>query len=142
MSVELGQILWLKIRFNNSGDISPTVHPYLILFKDSDLNYIEVGQLDSLKGKEYKATFRCNHPIYCSNPTEFVLLKDSFLQMDNEFRLENYPGLCRFRLTDEKLSIAKFNEARDAYMAYHNNYTIDNNKSVYLTKEEIEFLNK
>ena len=142
MSVEPGQVLWMKIRFNNSGDVSATAHPYLVLDKNPDLNTVEVGQLDSIAGKEYKATFRCNKPIYNSDPTETVIFKDSFLQMDNKILLEDHLNLTSFRRTEDKLSTAKFQEALSAYREYQNDHHISENKTVYLSQDELDELNR
>ena len=48
MSVECGQVLWLRARFNNSSkDVSPVAHPYPVLRKDEETRTVEVGQLDT-----------------------------------------------------------------------------------------------
>ena len=52
--LKVGQILSLKIRYNNSGTISNTKHPYIIVNIDSTMNTVEIAQLDSLAGKEFK----------------------------------------------------------------------------------------
>lgn len=53
--IEVGQVLSLKMRFNNSGLISVTKHPYLVIEINDEFGTVEIAQLDSLKGKEYKA---------------------------------------------------------------------------------------
>lgn len=84
MSVECGQVLWFRVRFNNSSrDVSPVAHPYLVLRKDEETRTVEVGQLDTLAGKEYKAAFQSNKTVLVTDPTETVLTKDGYLQMDN-----------------------------------------------------------
>ena len=77
------QILSLKIRYNNSGTISNTKHPYIIVNIDSTMNTVEIAQLDSLAGKEFKAARKTNKVIYCDNPTEKVIDCDSYMQLDN-----------------------------------------------------------
>lgn len=64
---------------------------------DLELNTIEVAQLDSLAGKEYKAAMKSNKVIYCDDPFEAVIDKDSYIQMDNIFRIELYDGLEKYR---------------------------------------------
>lgn len=59
----VGQVLSLKIRFNNQGDTAARPHPYLVVGVDEELGTIEIAQLDSLKGKEYKAAMRSNKTI-------------------------------------------------------------------------------
>ncbi|MCM1105723.1 MAG: hypothetical protein NC355_02150 [Blautia sp.] len=78
--LEIGQVLSLRIRFNNEGVISTTCHPYLIVDIDTEFNTVEIAQLDSLAGKEFKAAMRSNKVIYCDNPQETVIDKDSYIQ--------------------------------------------------------------
>ena len=61
--LSIGQVLSLKIRFNNHGDISKSKHPYLIVEIDTSLNVVEIAQLDSLAGKEFKASMKTNKII-------------------------------------------------------------------------------
>lgn len=139
--LEIGQVLSLRIRFNNSGVISQTKHPYLIVGIDEDLGVVEIAQLDSLKGKEYKAAFLCNKAILNQDPIETVIDRDSFIQMDNLFRIENCPELVAYRRQEDKLSGAKLQEVIAAYEAYHRNHVIDENKNVYMDRAEILDLN-
>ena len=60
MDIEVGQVLSLRIRYNNNGDIAVKKHPYLVVGINNELNTVEIAQLDSLYGKEYKAAMRCN----------------------------------------------------------------------------------
>ena len=53
--IEVGQVLSLKMRYNNSGEVAPVAHPYLVVDVNQELNVVEIAQLDSLKGKEWKA---------------------------------------------------------------------------------------
>ena len=54
-SLEIGQVLSLRIRFNNNNIISSSKHPYLIVDINDEFNTVEIAQIDSLDGKEYKA---------------------------------------------------------------------------------------
>lgn len=83
----IGQVLSLKIRFNNNGDISRKKHPYLIVGIDEILGVVEIAQLDTLYGKEYKAIYTSNKVIYFDNPIETVIDKDSYVQLDNSFQI-------------------------------------------------------
>lgn len=65
----------------------------MIVGVDLELNTIELAQLDSLAGKEYKAAMKSNKVIYCDDPFETVIDKDSFIQMDNTLKVELYEGL-------------------------------------------------
>lgn len=138
--LEIGQVLSLKIRFNNEGAISQLCHPYLIVDIDVELNIVEIAQLDSLCGKEYKAAMRSNKVIYCDEPQETVIDKDSYVQLDNTFKLELYEGLRIYRRQTDKLSQEKLNSVLRAYQNYHRNHEIDENKQVYMTQHELENL--
>ena len=42
--LEVGQMLSLRIRFNNTGTISQKRHPYLIMDIDEEFNTVEIVQ--------------------------------------------------------------------------------------------------
>ena len=138
MKIEPGQILILNMQVNNSGTVIYG-HPYLVLFvKD---NYIEIAQVDSLQGKEYKAAKKSNKIIYCDNPSETVIDKDSYIQLDNLLRIEYFEELAIMRRQQDKLSSEKFNDALNAYINYQNTHLIDENKQVFMFKSEIISIN-
>ena len=139
--IEIGQVLSLKIRYNNSGTISTSNHPYLVVGVDFALGVIEIAQIDSLAGKEYKAAMKCNKTIFCDDPQEVVIDKDSFVQLDNTFRVENISELVRFRRQKDKLSEVKLSEVLTAYREYHESRTIEENEIVYMDRAEILALN-
>ncbi len=135
----VGQVIALRIRFNNSGMISANRHPYLIV--DVGEDYLEIAQIDSLEGKRHKAFFKGNKVIKCHDPEETVIDKDSYIQMDNSIYIELYDDLVKFRRQRDTLSSEKLDDVIKAYDNYHINNVIDDDKIVYLTKEEIESLN-
>ena len=143
-NLEVGQVLSLKIRYNNNGDFSKVNHPYLIVDIDEKLNTVEIAQIDSLKGKEYKAAFKSNKVIFCDNPKESVIDKDSYIQLDNTFKIELYDDLVKYRRQTDKLSSDKLNGTDkeigvlEAYKKFHLDNAIDENKQVYMKKSEIE----
>lgn len=139
--IETGQVLALKIRYNNRGDIATTPHPYLVMDVDDDLGVLEIAQMDSLRGKEYKAAMRSNKTILHDNPTETVIDRDSYIQLDNTIKIENFPGLVRFRRQRDKLSHIKLETVLRAYKTYHATHEISENKNVYMDKAEILRLN-
>lgn len=141
-NLEIGHVLWLIVRFSNNGDISDMRHPYLVVDINEDFNYVEVAQLDSLAGKEYKATFKSNHVIFCDKPSESVISKDSYIQLDRTFRIELFSSLSKYRLSKGKLSEPKREKAIKAYFDYHENHIISEMKNVYMSKEEILYLNR
>ena len=136
----VGQVLSLKIRFNNNGDISRKKHPYLIVDIDEILGVVEIAQLDTLDGKEYKAIYTSNKVIYCDNPNETVIDKDSYIQLDNSFQIEYFDSLGRYRRQEDKLSECKLADL-EAYRKYHEEHEIDEMKIVFMSKAEILRLN-
>lgn len=139
--LQKGQILWLKIRFNNSGDISDKKHPYLIIDIDNEYSTVEIAQIDSLENKAHKALLKSNKVIFNDHPTETVISKDSFVQLDNLFKVEYFEDLSDFRHSIDTLSDKKYKEVLTAYISYHKSNRIDENKVVYMEKGEIEQLN-
>lgn len=137
----VGQVLSLKIRFNNNGVISNNNHPYIIVDVDTINNLIEIAQIDSLEFKQHKAAFKSNHVISCSDPNETVIDKDSFVQMDNIFKVDVCPELLKCRRQPDKLSDFKLKKLIEAYQEYQSNNEIDEIKIVYMNREEICSLN-
>ena len=141
--IEIGQVISLKIRFNNSGTVASVAHPVLVLDVDKEKNILEVAHIDSItEEKKWKALLKTNVTIRKSNPTETVIDKDSFVQIDNIIQLENFPKLETKRRQIDKLSNEKFNKVLKRYSEYKDNEWIDDNKKVFTTKEEIILLNE
>ena len=141
--IEIGQVISLKIRFNNSGTIASVAHPVLVLGVDEEKNILEVAHIDSItEEKKWKALLKTNVTIKKSNPPETVIDKDSFVQSDNIIQLENFPKLETKRRQTDKLSKEKFNKVIKRYKEYKENEWIDDNKKVFMTKAEIISLNE
>lgn len=141
--IEIGQVLSLKIRFNNSGAVASVSHPVLVLGIDKEKNILEVAHIDSItEEKKWKALLKSNVTIRKSNPPETVIDKDSFVQIDNIIQLENFAELENKRRQIDKLSSEKFSKVLRRYNEYKDNEWIDDNKKVFMTKEEIISLNE
>lgn len=141
--IEIGQVISLKIRFNNSGTVASVAHPVLVLGVDKEKNILEVAHIDSItEEKKWKALLKTNVTIKKSNPPETVIDKDSFVQIDNIIQLENFPKLETKRRQTDKLSNEKFNKVLKRYNEYKDNEWIDDNKKVFMAKEEIISLNE
>lgn len=123
------------------GSSELSVRSSSLIGVDHIMKTVEIAQLDSLLGKEYKATFRSNKVIYYDNPRETVIDKDSYIQLDNKFMLELHNGLLKYRRQTDKLSSDKLNDVIEAYQQYHNNHHLDENKIVFMEEDEIEKLN-
>ncbi len=141
--IEIGQVLSLKIRFNNSGAVASVAHPILVLNVDNDKNILEVAHIDSItEEKKWKALLNSNVTIKKSNPNETVIDKDSFVQIDNIIQFENFPKLETKRRQIDKLSDKKFEKVLNRYLQYKENEWIDDNKKVFMDKDEIISLNE
>ena len=140
MLIKAGQIITLNMQVNNSGTILYS-HPYLVMFADEKNNYLEIAQIDSLKGKEFKAARRSNKVIFCDDPQETVIDKDSYIQLDNSLRIEYFDKIVRLRRQEDCLSTAKFQDALTAYKNYQDSHILDENKQVYLTMADLISLN-
>ena len=85
-NLEVGQILWLKVKYQ-VDIISNQKHPMLIeKIKD---DYIEVIALDKTKDKLYQLFHNYNYYINCESPKEKVILEDSYAQLNTKLTIEN-----------------------------------------------------
>lgn len=140
--IEIGQVLSLKIRFNNSGVVANQAHPVLVVNVDEEKNILEIAHIDSItEEKKWKTLLKSNVTIKKDNPPETVIDKDSFVQIDNIIQLELFPELVKKRRQTEKLSEIKLKKVLDRYNNYQKNEWIDDDKKVFMTKEEIMSLN-
>lgn len=140
--IEIGQVLSLKIRFNNSGAVANEAHPVLVVNVDNEKNILEIAHIDSItEEKKWKTLLKGNVTIKKDNPPETVIDKDSFVQIDNIIQLEMFPELIRKRRQTDKLSSGKLNKVLVRYNDYHKNEWIDDDKKVFMTKEEVLSLN-
>ncbi len=141
--IEIGQVLSLKVRFNNSGNVASVAHPILVLNIDNEKNILEVAHIDSITAeKKWKTLLKTNVTIKKTNPNETVIDKDSFVQIDNIIQLENFKKLETKRRQVDKLSNEKFNKVLKRYNEYKENEWIDDNKKVFMSKDEIISLNQ
>ena len=104
--IEIGQVLSLKIWFNNSGAVASVSHPVLVIGIDKEKNILEVAHIDSItEEKKWKALLKSNVTIRKSNPPETVIDKDSFVRIDNIIQLENFAELENKRRQTDKLIV-------------------------------------
>lgn len=128
------------MRVNNSSTVLPP-HPYIIINTDVLNNKVEIAQIDSLKGKEYKATRKSNKTIYADNPDETVIDQDSYVQLDNTLEIEYFDDLINLRRQEDTLSQDKLRDLIQAYNDYHANNIIIDDKQAYVDKAELKSLN-
>lgn len=136
-----GQVLWLKFRFNNRpGDISTTVHPYVVVNIDLELSSVELIQCDSIKGKLHKAYMKQNMFIDATNETVFN--EHGFAQLDNCFMVEyNEVFLETFRRTEDTMTPDAFKELKRKYQEYQMLNQVYENNIVFLSTKELEKIN-
>lgn len=140
--IEKGQVLSLKIRFNNRGIVASNAHPVLVIDVDEERKIIEVAHIDSItEEKKWKALLKSNVTIRKNNPFETVIDKDSFVQIDNIIQIEYFPELVKKRRQIDKLSEKKFEKVLTRYLEYKENEWIDDDKKVFMSREEIISLN-
>ncbi len=135
--LKVKDVISLKIRFNNNGEKSKTTHPYIVKSIDEQLGIIEVIQRDSVKeGKEYIALFNSNALLRAGGCFD----KDGFVQLDNKFTIQNFNELSNFKIGS--ITDNQFLKITMKYDKYQKENTLDENKIVHMTKEEILKLNK
>lgn len=139
MDLEVGQVLWLKVRYQTNV-VSRCEHPMLVAVIDIDDSKIEVIAIDKVEGREYQLLNEANRVVKCKD--EKVINKDSYAQLNNTLTIEYFPEITKYRSTTAKLSNAKLEKLINDYKDYHNNNFIPDKRIVHMTKEEIIELNK
>lgn len=137
--LKVGQILWLKVRYQ-IDKVSDVKHPMLII-KIND-EYIEVIAIDKTAGKLQNLYYPYNRYINSDNPKETVLYEDSYAQLNTKLTIENFAGLKKYRKTTDLLSKTKLNELLNDYKDYQSNNKIKEERIVHMTKYEILKLNE
>ena len=140
--IEVGQVLWLKVRFNNNSEVATCEHPNLVLVVSKDENYVEVCLVDSLKEDNMWRMLTdevIKLPI--GNPEETVISRDSYAQLNNTIRIELFPELDKAKLCEDKLSKQKLKNVKKMYYEYRETHYIEDSRTVYMDKQEIILLN-
>lgn len=141
MNLEIGQVLWLKIRYKTNL-IAEYAHPMLVAIIDIDENKIEVIAIDKARNKISQLYNEANYFLDSENPKEKVIYEDSYAQLNNTLTIEYFPELSNFRKTTAKLSKEKLEDLINDYRIYHKNNFIPDERKVHMTKDEILTLNK
>ena len=137
--LKIGQILWLKVRYQ-IDKVSDVKHPMLIAGINDE--YIEIIAIDKSAGKLQNLYYPYNRYINSDNPKETVLYEDSYAQLNTKLTIENFVDLKKYRKTKDLLSKAKLNELLNDYRDYQNNNKIREERIVHMTKNEILKLNE
>ena len=136
--LEIGQVLWLKVRYQ-LDKVAETKHPMLIAKIEDD--YIEIIAIDKTAGKIHQLYRPCNHYINSQNPYETVLYEDSYAQLNTKLTIEKFPELVTFRKTKDCLSNQKLKELLEHYEEYQNSNVLDESRIVHMTKSELLEMN-
>jgi len=138
-NLKVGQILWLKVRYQSSKT-SNIKHPMLIA--DIKHDYIEVIAIDKTAGKLQNLYYPYNWYIDSQNPKETVLYEDSYAQFNTKLTIEYFSELSLYRKTTSLLSENKLKELLYSYKKYQGHNPIKKERIVHMTKKEILDLNE
>lgn len=138
MDLEIGQILWLKIRYK-LDEVAKEKHPMLIA--NINKEFVEVIALDKTFGKMQNLYRTYNVYINSENPKETVIFQDSYAQLNNKFTIENIEELKKARKTEDKLSNTKLDDILLKYNIWHENNIIPEERIVHMDKNDILKIN-
>ena len=79
--------------------------------------------------------------INSDNPKEKVIAEDSYAQLNTKLTIEKIEELKFSRKNLYKLSKTKLDDLLSTYESYQNTHSIDEQRIVYMTKEEILNMN-
>lgn len=82
MDIEVGQVLWLKVRYQ-TDIISEVSHPMLVAVINKEEKIIEVIAIDKARDKVYQLFNEANFFIDSESPREKVIYVDSYAQLNN-----------------------------------------------------------
>lgn len=136
--IEIGQILWLKVRYQTDV-VSSIKHPMLVVKITED--YIEVIAIDKTAGKMHQLFHRYNYYIDSNNPKENVIYEDSYGQLNTKLTIEKIEELKPARKTTQKLSKQKLKDIIFEYQNYQNKYGVEEQRIVHMNRVEILSLN-
>lgn len=136
MDLEVGQVLWLKVRYKTNV-VADKVHPMLVAVIDIDEDKIEVIAIDKARDKISQLYNEANYFLDSENPKETVIYVDSYAQLNNTLTIEYFPEIIKYRKTTATLSYDKLTDLINDYRIYHKNNFIPDERKVHMTKEEI-----
>lgn len=141
MDIEVGQVLWLKVRYQ-TDIVSKVPHPMLVAIANIDDNIIEVIAIDKAKDKIHQLFNEANFFLDSESPKEKVIYVDSYAQLNNILTIEYFPEIIKYRRTKDKLSKNKLQSLLEDYNDYQKNNIIPDHRIIHMTKEEILKLNE
>lgn len=142
MKLKVGQVLWLRLPFGETDDVSKVYHPYLILdLNEYGIGVVEAGQMDSENDRPWELLQGKKIPVDNANPEETVIYAPSYLQTDRKIQIEYFDELVQFLDTSDTLSSRKLQRTIDGYYARRMKYGSDNFRDMYFTKNRVLELN-
>lgn len=136
--IEVGQVLWLKVKYQI--DVTSKVKYPMLVAKVFD-DYIEIIALDKTADKMHLLFHNYNYYINSTNPKETVISEDSYAQLNTKLTLDNVEELKTTRKNNGKLSKNKLQDLLTEYDIYQEEYGVDEQRIVHMSKEEILNLN-
>ena len=138
MELKPGQVLWLKLPFGQTDEISKIYHPYLVLdINEYGIKLVEIGQMDSDNNRPWEILRGKKVPVDNLNPKETVIYEASYLQTDRKIQIEYFEGLLNYLDTEDTLSQSKFQKVVNSYYDKRNKYGSDNYRDMYFREEEV-----
>ena len=138
MELKPGQVIWLRLPFGKTDEVSEIYHPYLIIgINKHGVILVEVGQLDSENNHPWEVLRGRKVPVDNLNPQETVIYEVSYLQTDRKIQIEYFDELSDYLDTEDTLSEKKFQKVVDSYYNKRNKYGSDNFRDMYFVKEDV-----
>lgn len=138
MEIKAGQVLWLRLPFGKTDEVSKVFHPYLVLeVNEFGFGLLELGQMDSENGRAWELLQGKKIPVDNLNPQETVIYEASYLQTDRKIQIEYFDELKQYLDTEDTLSSEKFRKVVNSYYNKRQKYGSDNFRDMYFTKAEV-----
>ena len=138
MKLKVGQVLWLKLPFGETDDVSRVYHPYLILdVTQYGVGVVEAGQMDSENDRPWELLQGKKIPVDNLNPAETVIYVPSYLQTDRKIQIEYFDELVQFMDTPDTLSSRKLEKTINGYYDKRMKYGSDSFRDMYFTKSQV-----
>ena len=138
MELKPGQVLWLKLPFGQTDEISKIYHPYLVLdINEYGIKLVEIGEMNSENNRPWEILRGKKVPVDNLNPKETVIYEASYLQTDRKIQIEYFEELLNYLDTEDTLSQSKFQKVVNSYYDKRNKYGSDNYRDMYFREDEV-----
>lgn len=139
--VVVGDILLLKIKYPD-GEIAQNNHYYLVIeeLKGNIHVMLEIAQFDTLTKEKDNLRYE-DYISVVKGEDGACIFKESYIDKRKEIRIENYPGLEKYKVNNPVSISTRENVIRDC-RAYMETRKESEKISVSMLKEDIEDINK